>query len=210
MKGLYGKGVNDIEKMIRDAGYTPQSIRDGIEQLGDRLAALKGVLFPAADAPSFLKLMKDGLAYADKLESDTPMEPVKIIILPGKSFKSKGIKAKEYYEAGYVECTYDVIVVMKDGRAMKGAAMYKSEDEVGAVTNSYRVNGNELAKQKEFISKYEKAVDSAGENVTSHKAMGSVSITVVDTEDLKKADEIIKSKVVPALKKAFPKAEVNF
>jgi hypothetical protein len=208
MSGTYDKGINDITRAIRDVGATPQSIRDGIKQMGDRLATLSGVFAGADKAPVFIKLQKDALAYADKLEKETPLEPIKIVILPGEVIKTKGIKAKEYYEAGYVECSYKVVVVFKDGRAMQGSVMYASENEVG--TNSTRMNGNDLAKQKEFLKRYEKAVDSADPSITSYKTMGSVNLTVLDITDLKKADAIIKSKVIPSLKKEFKNIEVNF
>jgi hypothetical protein len=133
--------------------------------------------------------------------------------MPGTFSESKGIRAKEYYEAGTREFNYDVIVVMKDGRAMKGSSLYASENEVGS--NPNRLSGNELAKQKEFIKKYQKAVDNADPMATSFTALSSVKLIVIDNEntfkgDIKKADAIIKNKIIPALKKEFTGVEINF
>jgi len=208
--GVYGKGVQDIEINLEDTGITPQGIREAVKMLGDRLKTLGGVLAGADRAPVFLQMQKDAFAYADKLEKETPMEPVKIEILPGKSVTAGAIRGKEYSEKGYAYCQYEVIVTLENGQAIRGPVMYSSERDAQSSTRVYRPNNIEMQKQKVFVKRYEKAVDSVGKEVSSLKHVESVNIDVIGIAEINKADDIIKKRVVPALEKEFPKAEVKF
>jgi hypothetical protein len=210
--GLYSKGVSDIERKMRDAGNTADAIKAGVQELGDRLASLKGIFAGADKAPSFAKLQKEALAYADKLGKDTPLEPAEITIMPGVEDVSKGIKAKDYYEASTMSYNYDVMITMKDGKVMKNGGFYESEADVDR--NPMRISGDVLAKVKAFLSKYQKAVDDSDDMATSYRAMNSVKLIIVDNEkklkDIGKADRIISKKVIPALKKEFSGVEITF
>ena len=210
--GLYGKGVNDIERQMRGDGNTADAIKAGIKELGDRLSKLDGVFAGANGAPAWKKLEKEALAYADTLSKDTPLEPAEITIMKGIEDKSKGIKAKDYYEAPSLSYEYDVMIVMKDGKVMKNGAFYESEADVDR--NPIRVNGDVLAKVKAFLSRYQKAVDDSDDMATSYRAMNSVKLIIVDNEktlkDISKADRIISKKVIPALKKEFSGVEITF
>ena len=210
--GLYSKGVNDIERKMRDAGNTADAIKIGLKEFGERLSQLSGVFAGADDAPVWKKLEKEALAYADKLGKDTPMEPVEITIMPGIEDVSKGIKAKDYYEASTMSYNYDVMITMNDGKVLKNGALYETEADVDR--NPIRFNGDLLAKVKAFLSRYQKAVDDSDDMATSYKVMNSVKLIIVDNEkklkDISKADRIISKKVIPALKKEFSGVEINF
>jgi hypothetical protein len=213
LQGNFLGSTSDIEWSIRGAENIPDAIREGVKQLRDRLSALQGIFASAEKAPSFVKLEREAVKYADKLEKETPLEPVKIDISAGEYVKTKGIRAKEYFEAGERYFKYNVVVLFKDGRAMKGTAMYASEREVGS--QLIRLSGNDLAKVKEFYSKYSNAISSSDDTADSYGAINSVMITISDMEktydgDIAKADALMKSKIVPGLKRAFPDAEVNF
>jgi len=88
--------------------------------------------------------------------------------------------------------------------------MYSSESDAQSSTRVYRPNNIEMQKQKVFVKRYEKAVDSVGKEVSSLKHVESVNIDVIGIAEINKADDIIKKRVVPALEKEFPKAEVKF
>jgi len=200
----------DIAKQILAAKGSPASVRAGIEEMRKRLESLKGVLAGAEKAPVFVDYEKEVLAWCDKVEQETPMTPATITIMKGEAKEMKGIKEPDYFEKGSKSCTYEVIVVLTDGRAIKGPNLYESEKTL----NSRPIfpTGPDRQKLTEFLVTYDSAIGGIGDKsvYVDGQPGTTVKLVVENTLDLKEADKIIDKKVVPSLEKTFKGAKITF
>jgi hypothetical protein len=176
----------------------PASVRNFITVMEKGYTSKKTILSDTPNTVEFKEVKKALTIYADNLEKMTPLVAAEIILSNPEFIKSKGIRAKEYFEAGYSYVRFDIEIKLNDGKVLAR----KSRDFVG-------VRGDDLNKLTAFIKNINQSIEKAG-FVYQDPYLDVITDFGKPLKDIEQAKKNVKTELPKLLKPLFPDAKVKF